>query len=96
VYPKYDLLSVHFGVLSDVPTVYDNALEMLENVVNPSIRSVLVPLLDNKIPIVERADMGTQLFGTVGCECIPEDEQLLVARVRCVHLLCARGMWMSY
>ena len=66
VYPKYDLLSVHFGVLSDVPTVYDNALEMLENVVNPSIRSVLVPLLDNKIPIVERADMGTQLFGTVG------------------------------
>jgi hypothetical protein len=46
--------------------VYDNALEVLENVVNPSIRSVLVPLLDNKVPVVERADTGTRLFGTVG------------------------------
>jgi hypothetical protein len=37
------------------PTVYDNALEFLENVLKSQLRGMLVPLLDGKVSLKDRA-----------------------------------------
>jgi ATP:ADP antiporter, AAA family len=48
LYPHLDLHSVYFGLQSKNATVYDNALEFLENVLKSQLRAILVPLLDGK------------------------------------------------
>ena len=55
LYPRLDLHSAYFGLQSDNPTVYDNALEFLENVLKSQLRGMLVPLLDGKVSIKDRA-----------------------------------------
>jgi hypothetical protein len=37
------------------PTVYDNALEFLENVLKSQLRGMLVPLLDGKVSLKDKA-----------------------------------------
>jgi hypothetical protein len=49
LYPHLDLHSVYFGLQSNNATVYDNALEFLENVLKSQLRAILVPLLDGKV-----------------------------------------------
>ncbi|HXT26723.1 MAG TPA: Npt1/Npt2 family nucleotide transporter [Candidatus Eisenbacteria bacterium] len=61
LYPHLDLHSVHFGLQSNNMTVYDNALEFLENVLNSQLRGVLVPLLDGKVSPRERAAIAERL-----------------------------------
>jgi len=39
----------------DCNTVYDNALEFLENVLKSQLRAILVPLLDGKVSPKQRA-----------------------------------------
>ena len=51
-YPHLDLHSVYFGLQSKNATVYDNALEFLEN---SQSRAILVPLLDGKMSPKQRA-----------------------------------------
>jgi AAA family ATP:ADP antiporter len=55
LYPRLDLHSAYFGLQSDNPTVYDNALEFLENVLKSQLRGMLLPLLDGKVSIKDRA-----------------------------------------
>ena len=55
LYPHLDLHSVYFGLQSNNATVYDNALELLENVLKSQLRAILVPLLDGKVDPKERA-----------------------------------------
>jgi AAA family ATP:ADP antiporter len=55
MYPNLDLHSVYFGLQSNNATVYDNALEFLENVLKSQLRAILVPLLDGKVSPKERA-----------------------------------------
>ena len=55
LYPNLDLHSVYFGLQSNNATVYDNALEFLENVLKSQLRAILVPLLDGKVSSKERA-----------------------------------------
>ena len=55
LYPHLDLHSVYFGLQSKSATVYDNALEFLENVLKSQLRAVLVPLLDGKVSPRQRA-----------------------------------------
>jgi AAA family ATP:ADP antiporter len=55
LYPNLDLHSVYFGLQSNNATVYDNALEFLENVLKSQLRAILVPLLDGKVSSAERA-----------------------------------------
>jgi len=55
LYPHLDLHSVYFGLQSKNATVYDNALEFLENVLKSQLRASLVPLLDGKVSPKERA-----------------------------------------
>lgn len=58
LYPHLDLHSVYFGLQSNNITVYDNALEFLENVLKSQLRAVLLPLLDGKVSSKERAAIG--------------------------------------
>jgi hypothetical protein len=55
LYPRLDLHSAYFGLQSKDPTVYDNALEFLENVLKSQLRGMLLPLLDGKVSLKERA-----------------------------------------
>jgi ATP:ADP antiporter, AAA family len=55
LYPRLDLHSAYFGLQSDNPTVYDNALEFLENVLKSQLRGTLLPLLDGKVSHKDRA-----------------------------------------
>jgi hypothetical protein len=43
LHPRHDLHSACFGVQSKDPVVHDNALEFLDNILKPQLRSVLVP-----------------------------------------------------
>jgi AAA family ATP:ADP antiporter len=55
LYPRLDLHSAYFGLQSKDPTVYDNALEFLETVLKSQLRGMLLPLLDGKVSLKERA-----------------------------------------
>jgi hypothetical protein len=55
LYPDLNLHSVYFGLQSKNATVYDNALEFLENVLKSQLRAILVPLLDGKVSPKQRA-----------------------------------------
>jgi hypothetical protein len=65
LYPQYDLHSAHVGVISAVPVVRDNALELLDNILNVHVRNLLVPLLDEAVSIAERSRIGRKYFGGV-------------------------------
>ena len=45
-------------------SVHDNALEFLDNVLKPQLREMLVPLLDGKITVHERARIAGRLVHT--------------------------------
>ena len=61
LFPQLELHSVYLGLQSQSKTVHDNALEFLENVLKPQLRSVLVPLLDGRISPHERAALANRL-----------------------------------
>jgi hypothetical protein len=58
LYPRLDVHSAYLGLQSKSVTVYDNALEFLDNVLKPAMRSMLVPLLDGRISISQRAEIA--------------------------------------
>ena len=64
LYPHLELQSVYFALQSKDPSVYDNALELLENALKVQLRTVLVPLLDGKVSPKERAAIGERLVRT--------------------------------
>jgi len=50
-------------VQSKDPTVHDNALEFLDNILRPQLRSVLVPLLDSGVSVKERVTLAHRMVG---------------------------------
>jgi len=44
--------------------VHDNALEFLENILSPRLRTQLVPLLDSAVPTRERVALAHQMLST--------------------------------
>lgn len=62
--PEYDLHSAFVGLQSDNRAVHDNALEFLEHVLQPSLRNLLVPLLDSAVSIAQRVELATETLGT--------------------------------
>jgi AAA family ATP:ADP antiporter len=61
LYPRMDLHSAYFGLQSSDVTIYDNALEFLENVLKSQMRGMLVPLLDGKVSAGDRAGIARRL-----------------------------------
>jgi AAA family ATP:ADP antiporter len=64
LYPRLDLHAVYLGLQSSDRTVYDNALEFLENVLKSPLRVTLVPLLDGRVTPKERARLADRLVHT--------------------------------
>jgi hypothetical protein len=61
LYPREDFFSAYIGLQSRSITVHDNALEFLDNVLKAQLREMLVPLLDGKVSIAERATIANRL-----------------------------------
>ena len=77
LYPHLDVHSAHLGLQSKSVSVHDNALEFLDNVLKPQLREVLVPLLDSKVTVQERAHLAQRLVHTK----IESQEQAVAALV---------------
>jgi ATP:ADP antiporter, AAA family len=63
LYPHQDLHSAYVGVQSTNPIVHDNALEFLENILPPELRTLLVPLLDSAIGTSQRVELAHRVLG---------------------------------
>jgi AAA family ATP:ADP antiporter len=61
LYPHLDLHAAYLGLQSKSVSVHDNALEFLDNVLKSQLRDMLVPLLDGKITVGERARIANRL-----------------------------------
>jgi ATP:ADP antiporter, AAA family len=61
LHPHLDLHSAYIGLQSTSVSVHDNALEFLDNVLKSQLRDMLVPLLDSKITVAERAQLAQRL-----------------------------------
>jgi HEAT repeat protein len=55
LYPRLDVHSAYLGLQAKEVSVYDDALEFLDNVLKAQMRSMLVPLLDGRVSIEQRA-----------------------------------------
>jgi AAA family ATP:ADP antiporter len=61
LYPRHDFSSAYIGLQSKSMTVHDNALEFLDTVLKTQLREMLVPLLDGKVSVGERASIAGRL-----------------------------------
>ncbi|HXN53063.1 MAG TPA: Npt1/Npt2 family nucleotide transporter [Candidatus Acidoferrum sp.] len=61
LHPRLDLHSAYVGLQSTSVAVHDNALEFLDNVLKSQLRDMLVPLLDSKVTVAERAQIAQRL-----------------------------------
>jgi ATP:ADP antiporter, AAA family len=64
LHPHLDLHSAYVGLQSTSVAVHDNALEFLDNVLKSQMRDMLVPLLDSKVTVSERAQLAQRLVHT--------------------------------
>ena len=64
LYPPHDIHSAYVGAQSEKPRVRDNALELLDNILKPQMRALLVPLLDQQVDGEERLRLADRLLGT--------------------------------
>ncbi|MGH9547408.1 MAG: Npt1/Npt2 family nucleotide transporter [Terriglobales bacterium] len=77
LYPHLDVHSAYLGLQSKNVSVHDNALEFLDNVLKTQLREMLVPLLDSKVTVSERARLAQRLVHTK----IENQEQAVAALV---------------
>ena len=61
--PGPGLHDAYAGVRSGNPTVRENALEYLDNVLKPELRRLLLPLIDSHVTVEERIAIANQLVG---------------------------------
>ena len=64
LYPSIEFHSAYFGAQSDNRKVHDDALEYLENVLQPPLRGLIVPLLDREVPNDARVALAARVLGT--------------------------------
>jgi hypothetical protein len=62
MYPDHDLHSAYVGLQSTDPIVRDNAVEFLEAILAPHLRSQIIPLFDRNVSIADRAQLGSRLI----------------------------------
>jgi AAA family ATP:ADP antiporter len=63
LYPSIEFHSAYFGAQSDNRKVHDDALEYLENVLQPPLRGLIVPLLDREVPNETRVALANRVLG---------------------------------
>ena len=62
LYPKQDLRSAFIGLESEDRAHHDSALEFIDNTLKPSIRRLLVPLVDSEISLTERVQLANRVL----------------------------------
>jgi AAA family ATP:ADP antiporter len=60
--PEHDLRGAYMGLQSKDPVLHANALEFLDNALNPQLRSLLVPLIDSDVSETERARLAERVL----------------------------------
>jgi hypothetical protein len=60
--PQHDMHSAYVGLQSDDPQVHDNAVEFLEAVLSPELRTLVIPLFDRDVTPRDRAHIAAQLY----------------------------------
>lgn len=63
LFPGHDIHSAYVGIQSRNPLIHDNALELLDNVLRPQLRALLVPLLDSEVSVEERTELANRILG---------------------------------
>ena len=63
LFPDADLQDAYVGLRSANPTIRANALEFLDNVLEPQLRQLVVPLLDPQTSLRERIAIADRLVG---------------------------------
>jgi AAA family ATP:ADP antiporter len=63
LHPRQDFHSAYVGMQSTDAVVHANALEFLDNVLNPPLRHMLVPLLDGEVSVAERVLLAERMVG---------------------------------
>lgn len=61
MYPDHDLHSAYVGLQSSDPVVHDIALEFLEAILPPELRTQILPLFDRNVSVEARAEIASQL-----------------------------------
>jgi AAA family ATP:ADP antiporter len=61
--PDQDIHSAYVGMQSRNPLIHDEALELLDNVLRPQLRALLVPLIDSEVSAEERMRLAHPLLG---------------------------------
>ena len=64
LHPEHDLHSAYVGLQSKDPVVHDNALEFLDTILSPQVRSALIPLFDREISRAQRVEMANRVLGS--------------------------------
>lgn len=62
LYPHSGFRAAYDGLQSGNPTLHDTALEFLDNLLQPGLRQLIIPLIDPVISPPERARMATRLL----------------------------------
>jgi AAA family ATP:ADP antiporter len=63
LFPSLDLQTAYHGIQSSDPVTHANALEFLDNTLNPQLRSRLVPLIDSEVSFQERVRLADRFLG---------------------------------
>lgn len=83
--PDQDMKSVHAALQSDNPALRANALELLDNILAPSLRKLVIPLFDSQVTLQERVRLARQVVGTT----VQSREEATLA------MLVSEDMWLK-
>jgi AAA family ATP:ADP antiporter len=63
-WPRFDVESAYVGVMAEDAAVRANALEFLDAVLKPQVRTLVLPLLDPQVSRQERVRLANEVLGT--------------------------------
>lgn len=84
LHPHLDVHTAYLGLQSKNLSVYDNALEFLENILKSPLREMLMPLLDGRVSVSERVGMANRMVRAK----IESQEEAVAA------LVCSEDAWL--
>jgi AAA family ATP:ADP antiporter len=97
-YPDHDFHSAYFGLQSKNSQLRANALELLDNILSPRLRDLLIPLVDRQVSMAERTQLANRVVGASVDNQEQAIEALLVSdipwlRATAVHAIGALEMY---
>jgi hypothetical protein len=100
LYTQEGLHDAYIGLRANNPIVRANALEFLDNVLQPELRPILVPLLDAQVTVDERIEIANRIVGApvesteqaIGTLLASEDSWLRSCAAYAVGTLQLRGL----